>query len=53
MAFAKGATARMSDPDLLDAAFLANHPAWTWADLQATPARVIDALRLVDAERAG
>jgi hypothetical protein len=30
--------------------FLAKHPCWTWRDLQDTPARVIDALRLIEQE---
>ena len=30
------------DPDLADAMWLVGHPSWSWHDLQATPADVID-----------
>lgn len=50
--FAAGATASSPDRDVADAMFLTNHPGWTWADLQATPARVLAAIRLIDEGRA-
>lgn len=40
-----------NDPDLLDAMFLANHPGWSWRDLQDAPARVVAALKVIDQER--
>jgi hypothetical protein len=30
------------DPLLVDALWLVNHPAWSWSDLQAAPAEIID-----------
>jgi hypothetical protein len=38
------------DPDVADALILHGRPAWTWRALHETPARVVDALRLIDAE---
>lgn len=40
------------DPDVADAMTLSTLPGWTWRDLQETPARVIDALRVIRTETA-
>ena len=41
-----------TDRDLADAVFLADHPGWSWDDLQRAPADVVSLIREVDAERA-
>lgn len=41
-----------ADAELADAMLLTMLPGWTWPDLQATPARVVDALRIIAHERA-
>lgn len=39
------------DVDMADVLFLDSHPAWTWADLMATPDDVVAALKLLDAKK--
>jgi hypothetical protein len=38
----RGASLTNPDPLLVDALWLVQHPAWSWTDLQATPAEIID-----------
>jgi hypothetical protein len=33
------------DPDLADAYFLADHPGWTWFDLEEAPEDLVDTMR--------
>lgn len=37
---------------LLDVLFLDRHPAWSWTDLMDAPDDVIEAMRLLDREKA-
>ena len=43
--------ARTVGPDLADAFFLANHPGWSWRDLQEAPDDLIETMRLIHAAR--
>lgn len=36
---------------MLDVIFLDRHPGWTWADLEAAPDDVVEAIRILDAKR--
>lgn len=45
---AVGQKASSSDPDLIDAMFLFNHPVWTWQDYQGTPERILRILKSLD-----
>ena len=40
-----------ASPDLSDAIFLADHTGWSWDDLQAAPADIVDIMRLLEEKR--
>lgn len=42
----------MIGPELSDALFLADHPGWSWSDLQSAPADLVADIRAVDRARA-
>ena len=50
--FAAGASVTASDDRLADVLFLANHPAWTWRDLQDTPEDVLAMLGILERAQA-
>ncbi len=50
--FAAGATVTVDDDRLADVLFLANHPAWTWRDLEDTPEDVLASLRILERAQA-
>ena len=41
----------MIGPELADALFLADHPGWSWSDLQTAPADLVNDIRAVDRAR--
>ena len=49
---ARGGTVNTVDERLADVVFLANHPAWTWRDLESTPEDVIDIMRQYERQQA-
>ena len=50
--YAAGAAVKAADDLMADVIFLEKHPAWTWADLMATPDEVVAAIRILDHEKA-
>ena len=50
--FARGGGVNPSDDRLADVLFLANHPQWTWRDLEDTPEDVIVLMRRLGREQA-
>ena len=50
--FAAGASVTVDDDRLADVLYLANHPQWTWRDLEETPEDVLACLRILERAQA-